>query len=245
MNKDLGTSLSSGNAIEIRTNNIVLDCNGFKLSGLGAGLATEANGIYAATRFAITIRDCNVRGFASGIHLASFDSGAWNSGGSHLVENNRLDGNTQYGIFVAGAGSVIRGNIVNDTGGSTVRFSPVGILAQYAMAVDDNYVESVIAEGDGDYHAAGIQLTGESYVRVSGNRISGVIKTGSANPYGIRVSASGKAVIADNQIFLTLFNVNSRGIACSQPSQVVRDNTVIGFSYPNYNCTDAGGNYFP
>ena len=33
----LGTNMTSGNAITINTNNVVIDLNGFKLGGLGAG----------------------------------------------------------------------------------------------------------------------------------------------------------------------------------------------------------------
>jgi len=38
--------MTSGNAITIATNNVVLDLNSFKLGGLSAGLGTNANGIY-------------------------------------------------------------------------------------------------------------------------------------------------------------------------------------------------------
>ncbi len=47
---DLATAMTSGNAIDIQTSNVVLDLNGFKLGGLGAGLGTLANGIVASDR---------------------------------------------------------------------------------------------------------------------------------------------------------------------------------------------------
>jgi hypothetical protein len=46
----LETAMTSGTAIDIQTNNVVLDLNGFKLGGLAAGLGTTARGIFANNR---------------------------------------------------------------------------------------------------------------------------------------------------------------------------------------------------
>src|SRR5712691_1804649 len=53
----LSTAMTSGNAIDIQTNNVVLDLNGFKLGGLAAGLGTFAVGIHAIDRQNITIKN--------------------------------------------------------------------------------------------------------------------------------------------------------------------------------------------
>src|SRR4249920_3646904 len=50
MRHDLTTSISSGNAISVLTNNVTIDCNDFKLGGLAAGAGTTAAGIYAPNR---------------------------------------------------------------------------------------------------------------------------------------------------------------------------------------------------
>src|SRR4249920_3466180 len=50
LKQDLATTVTSGSAITINTNNVTIDCNDFKLGGLGAGLATLANGIYSLNR---------------------------------------------------------------------------------------------------------------------------------------------------------------------------------------------------
>src|SRR5262245_2921543 len=44
---NLNTAMTSGNAIDIQTNNVILDLNGYKLGGLAAGLGTQTNGIHA------------------------------------------------------------------------------------------------------------------------------------------------------------------------------------------------------
>src|SRR4249919_2938083 len=47
LSHDVNTSITSGNAIAINTNNVTLDCNGYKIGGLAAGAASLARGVYA------------------------------------------------------------------------------------------------------------------------------------------------------------------------------------------------------
>ncbi|MDN5781750.1 MAG: hypothetical protein L0H23_06975, partial [Luteimonas sp.] len=47
MRKDASTAITSGNAITISANNVVIDCNHFKIGGLAAGNASDAYGILA------------------------------------------------------------------------------------------------------------------------------------------------------------------------------------------------------
>jgi hypothetical protein len=54
---NLATNMTSGNAIEIGTNNVVIDLNGYKIGGLAAGSGTSTYGIYANGRKNITIRN--------------------------------------------------------------------------------------------------------------------------------------------------------------------------------------------
>ena len=94
---NLGTSTTSGNAIDIQTNNVVLDLNGFKLGGLAAGPGTLAQGIHALNRQNITVKNGTVRGFYQGIVLE--DAGASQG---HVIEDIRADQNTVTGIAVFG-----------------------------------------------------------------------------------------------------------------------------------------------
>ena len=94
---DLATAMTSGNAIDIQTSNVVLDLNGFKLGGLGAGLGTNAFWIHARDRQNITIKNGTIRGFFEGIVLV--DAGASQG---HIVEDIRADQNTFIGIDVGG-----------------------------------------------------------------------------------------------------------------------------------------------
>jgi hypothetical protein len=66
LRSDLSTAITSGSAIDIRTNNVGRDLNGFKLGGVDAGPGTEAWGIYASNRQNIAIENGTVRGFYRG-----------------------------------------------------------------------------------------------------------------------------------------------------------------------------------
>src|SRR5690606_27849039 len=128
LRKDLSTSITSGAAITITANNATIDCNDYKIGGLGAGSASQASGISAVDRQNATIRHCNVRGFYSGIDLLG--------GAGHLVEDNRLDNNLRYGIHVIGDNGRVRRNAVYDTGGAAGVSTVTGIYA-YADIVDN------------------------------------------------------------------------------------------------------------
>ena len=134
-NKNLSTAITSGNAITVNSDFVVIDLNNFKLGGGSAGLGTAAIGIHAIDRQNITVRNGNIRGFRKAIWL---ENDALDRSGGHLIENNILDSNTQKGAEVdAGdVGSlpnVLRNNTITNTGGSTVPYY--------------NYVEGIDANG--------------------------------------------------------------------------------------------------
>ena len=111
---NLSTGMTSGSAIDIQTNNVVLDLNGWKLGGLAAGVGTHTYGIHALDRQNITIKNGTIRGFHSGIRL---ENAAVSQG--HVIEDIRADQNTFVGIDVQGNGDIIRNNQVVATGGTT------------------------------------------------------------------------------------------------------------------------------
>ena len=137
---DLSTAISDGIAIQVDANNITIDCNGFRLGGLGGGPASTVYGI-SSLRMNTVVRNCNIRGFYAGIGISS-------AGGS-LIEGNRLDGNLVLGISVNGSGSIIRNNQVFDTGGHTNDTnSAFGIIASTGTDVVANTVFDVAALGE-------------------------------------------------------------------------------------------------
>ena len=176
---DLATAITSGNAIEIQTNNVVLDLNSFKLGGLAAGPGTTAVGIRANNRQNLTIKNGTIRGFLRGILLT--DSGASQG---HVVEDIRADQNTFQGIQVQGAGTIVRNNQVVATGGTTLAASVFGIVVVgTGPRVLNNDVIDTVAQGTGT--AWGILLSSVTGGLVVNNRITGADR-------GIEIQGTGK-----------------------------------------------------
>ncbi len=130
--KALTTSVTTGFAIDIQANNVVIDMNGFRLAGLGAGIGTGTIGIHADNRQNITVRNGTIRGFFGGLVLE--DDG--NSLG-HLVEDVRADQNTYIGLTVAGTGNIVRNCQVVATGGTT-------------QTLPDPHIPGIVVFGDGN-----------------------------------------------------------------------------------------------
>src|SRR5258708_1914612 len=157
-------------AIEIQTNDVVLDLNGFKLDGL-AGPGTLAFGIHASERQNLTIKNGTIRGFRQAIVLDEFASGASKG---HLVEDIRAERNYEVGIQVKGSGNVVRNNQVVATGGTTIfgaDADAVGLrLEGSGSRVINNDVTDTVARGTGT--ARGILFAGSAGGLAVNNRIT-------------------------------------------------------------------------
>ena len=186
LHKNLSTSITSGNAITIAANNVTLDCNDFKVGGLGGGSESKTNGIYADDRANVTVRQCTVRGFYRGVVL--------NKGFGHLIEDNRVDNSLYIGIVSAGSYatgdtvSVIRNNQVLDTGGGLT--TALGISATDYL-IENNLVHGVFATGSSP-HTIGISLSKRGIVRGNQVRIANALSSG--NAVGIDAAAAHSVV---------------------------------------------------
>jgi parallel beta-helix repeat protein len=245
LHKDLGTVITGGNAIEIQVSNVTLDCNDFKIGGLGAGDGSQAAGVHASDKSNITLRHCNIRGFFNGILIYR--------GTGHLVEDNRLDLNLLNGIQLASTeNSLVRHNRVFDTGGATAgdKTHPTGIIADGADVID-NIVADVSSGGDVGYPGGISVFSNGAGVVVRGNIVRGLAPgptEGSAR--GIYAPVYGR--ISGNQVVAHPY-VKGTGIvggAFAGPTLATfcADNTVgglgddVGNLQPFLQCADAGGN---
>jgi hypothetical protein len=239
---DLATSIASGSAISIETNNVTIDCNGHRLGGLAAGPSTTARGISSVDRSNIIVRGCSVRGFSTGINLnftASPPRG-------FLVEDNRLDGNTTRGIAVFGAGSQVRRNRVIDTGGSSSGSTmAIGIYAGYGVDLMDNTVDGVTGTLAPGSFAGGIWMTTASGAVIADNRVRNVVGDGSAR--GIWIMEEDSAIIRDNFIgHVSRTSVGPVfGLFCSNSPSLARGNVVQdSAAHEAHACIDGGDNVF-
>jgi hypothetical protein len=232
-NQNLTTSITSGTAITINTDNVTIDCNDFKLDGLSAGVGTATIAIHGNDRFNTTVRHCNIRGFLEGVLL-----GGTNTGG-HTVEDNRLDGNTDIGLQVIGNGSVVRRNRVFDTGGSTVTPSRDGIIGGYDVDIADNLVSGVVAGVNGTVN--GIYMFSNSAGSIIGNHIRGLVPNGTGSANGIINDSSDRIVLRDNEVVGDA-SAHSIGVACGDSNGRARDNMISGFATGLASCGNDGGN---
>lgn len=235
LRKDLSTGIASGNAINIRANNVTLDCNNFKIGGLSAGPGTSADGIRVIDRENITVRHCNIRGF----HHCVAISGAASSG--HVIEDNRVEGCPHEGIAVLGDASVIQRNLVRNTGGSTTEpgFAR-GISIQGSIDVLDNTISGVVPSVDsaGDALAIGIYSVSNLSGSIRGNRIRGLTPAGAGAAYGVYGLDSGRISLLENELVGTAGT--STGLRCANSNGRAKDNVISGFTSAITGCVDDG-----
>jgi hypothetical protein len=240
LKQNVSTAITEGSAIEIKASNITLDCNGYKIGGLGAGVNTNARGIYSSTYDNLTIRNCNIRGFVVGIGLYGLGSG---DGGALLVENNRLDGNTMVGMDIQGDGSIIRGNLITATGGGSRYSEPSyfsrGIQSLGDSDVLDNTVWGMIPLSGGTRTLA-ITVGSNDGGSVAGNRVRALA---GSNIQAIRCTVSCNRVrIMDNSLAGSGV-ASSIGVGC----EVSTDASSIGNRFSGFTttidvCHSGGGN---
>jgi len=149
---DVRTNLSTGNAITILADDVLLDLNGFSLDGTAAGTGTNANGIFTFDRRHVTVRNGTVRGFFDGVQLGA--GGARVAG--NTVERIRADLNV-VGIAVLGLGGghVVRDNVVTNSGAAPVERNGIGIAVYGGADVVNNVVTHIVGN-----FPIGVDVTG-------------------------------------------------------------------------------------
>jgi hypothetical protein len=229
LRKDVATSQATGAAILINTNNVTIDCNGHKLSGLGAGIGTKAYGVRNQPRINSTVRGCIVRGFVTGIALQDNVAGD----GGHLVEDNRLEGNTHAGITVEGHGSIVRRNLVRDSGGGTDLATGYGIYTTGTSYVDDNTVLGVVP-GSAAVGAYGIHTANNAGGTLRGNVVAQV--DSGADDAAILAVDSARLWIDGNRL-VGSDPEGSHGVVCTDATTRLSDNSVGGFAVGESGCS--------
>jgi len=225
--------MTSGNAITINVNNVVIDLNGRKLGGGSAGAGTNAHGIYAYQRKNITIKNGTIRGFKAGVFLDG--ASPWTTSQGHMIEDIRADMNTFASIWVFGLGNIIRNNQVVDTGGSTVTNYAYGIAAiGPGNRVLNNDVYETKEQSTAE--ATGIFIDYGDGSVVLNNRV-GNQDFGTGNSYGIRMSTfSQNVIVRTNTISRMEWGIYFYGSATG----LYGDNLTSGCATPFSGGTAAG-----
>ena len=218
MRADASAALASGSAISVSVNNVTIDCNGYKLGGLSAGPGTSSTAILSS-RFNTTVRNCTIRGFLYAVRLQD--------GAGHLIEDNRFDGNLRAGVVSYADATIIRRNLIVDTGGGTAAEGDAwGILAYGTAEVIDNTVSVVVPLGPVNGDGIGI-FTGNSPSSITGNRVS--TTNGMGTGQGIGIVSAQYAVVEGNQVMGAGGGVSHIGITCPDVNTSVVRNIVSAF----------------
>jgi hypothetical protein len=239
LRRHLAANMTSGNAIDVQTNNVTIDCNGFVLDNSSADPGAAAIGVLSFGYSAITVRNCIIQGFPYGINVF----GGSPPRGGYVIEKNRLL-KSLLGIVVEGYGSVIRDNIVvNSHGGGSV----LGIIARGGVDVIDNVVDGLFGDTAlARFRTTGIYYTDSDYnpdigSQIRGNRVRNLTEKGNLGAVGIDVS--GHAVSVHDNIFAQAIPTSGIGVECRFGDGRLRDNIIKNYSIGmDADCADDGGN---
>jgi hypothetical protein len=230
---NLSTSMSTGHAIDVVSDDVTLDCNGFGVASTSPSPASgEAVNVVGRRNF--VMRNCNMRGFRYGVYIGDGNV-ATNAG--HLVEDNTFSQSSYVGIHVDAASGVIRRNRVIATHADSGGGAAFGIQSYGTVDVVDNTVQDVVAY---DAAVAGILVNSNLGGSVRGNRVSGLARpTGSGLMLGIRTQNNSSRVILRGNVVIGDGITPSFGIACDNVNQVAKSNSISGFETA-LGCTDNG-----
>ncbi len=204
LNANFETNMAIGNAIEIMTNNVVIDLNGHKIGNLSAGQTTPARGINAYQRKNITIKNGTIRGFKWGIFLD--DIYPFTTSQGHIIEDIRADFNTDTGIHVVGRGNIIRNNIVVGTGRTDVTNSfafGIWVVGPGNRVINNDVYETKERGAGQAYGIHGAECDGAV---IDNNRV-GNAAFGAGNSYGIYLSFADDVLLTNNKITTMVYGI--------------------------------------
>jgi hypothetical protein len=220
--KDVATAVTTGAAITVAANNVTLDCNGYKIGGIGAGPATEAIGILVdggaglGSRGNFLLRNCSVRGFHTGLWVRSAPS--------LVVEDNRFEQSRSSAVqLVYPPGFVLRRNLITDTGGPGVHHAV--IASGDGGDIVDNIIRNTFSSDN--LSVAGIEGGNCRGCNVTGNRVLGLA---GASATGMRFAASGIHAAELRIVGNTVTRLDGTGIHGYgiQANGLCKDNTISG-----------------
>ena len=199
--------------LTIAADNVVLDLNGFTLSGTsGPG---EGPGILVDGQTGVTVRNGTVTQFDSGVAI---EGGSGNTVTNMDIRNNRGSGLYGEGVLLyRTSGNTVTNNRITNNG----QYAGVSILVGTNNRVENN---QIVGNNMSPTNTSGIRLENEGRDASNGNTIRGNLVQGSGLD-GIQIFAGG----SDNRISgNTVLNNNRDGITAFAGSNrnIIEDNQV-------------------
>ena len=224
-------------AITITSDDVVLDCNGFGITG--PGINSDYSGVSGYQRNRVTVRRCAVAKYRIGLAFEDYDGVA----SDILLEDNLVTSIGYGGIWSTTRNTVMRGNRVARIGGFELSSDYYGIVVQDGSVID-NTVEDMIWPNDpsGVVHTVyGIRGGGPGHLTIRGNRIRKLKGEYAWGTVGIWLGG-GDATVLENDIAGDMVNAGGQfesvGILCyDAPSHASTvDNVITGFPVAVQNC---------
>jgi len=234
LTSNLSTSQTTGAAISIDADDVVLDLNGHVLDGSGPVADAWSIGILGDSRRRATVRNGVVRGFTIGVALVADD--LLSIFGQSLVEDIRAVNNAYIGIIMVGFGQSARGNAVIETGGT--------ILTSYTFGIDvdgrgcevvNNDV--IVTNAPSGGQAFGIIMP---YGVTESNRVAIGNTVAGGTSYGFRSGYYGNSLAIANSVSQFSYGVYYGSYYSSRGKY--RNNLTTGVTTPYTGGTNAGGN---
>ena len=225
---DLSYSANAGSAIVISAGNVLLDLQGYTISG--GGTVASAIGTSGNHR-SITVRNGTVKGFRDAIRLGSISDTTSDS----VVENLRLQDCQSVAIDVSGNGNIIRNNqVVNTREQSFTDSGTSGIaVAGSSNAILNNDIVDTIAAAN---LCTAIVLNPSDRSIIENNRIERTAGE-PGGTYAIYIGSSTNVLVVNNRIIRSDFGINF-----TNSTGIFRDNIAIGCTNPYSGGTNGGNN---
>jgi hypothetical protein len=238
-------AMTSGNAITIAADNVVLDCVDQTIDNTSTAPNGNAVGIYLGGRKHVEVRNCRITGgFATGIQ-AYQNNAAANTNAYLRFTDNYIAGPFWYGIYAYGSAIEIERNRIYDIGGRGsfamgIRIGGSNLAGQSRFfLLRENLVAGTASPVNNAY---GIYSDNTNAAIILNNAVSGTTAVSTSfNSYGVRVASGTYNRITDNHI-VGSGGANDVGIQSASGTDACHDNylrnatTTIG-------CNDSLGNF--
>lgn len=172
LENDISTSITAGNAITIESNNVVVDLQGYTITG-NDNPDTLATGIFSENQGNIKVRNGQINGFANAVALNPGVGLVTGFPENVLVENMTVRGSRITGVTVRAVDAIIKDNTVFKIGGSTIIPESIGInLDGGNIRVINNDISQITLPASGNTLVAAILILHSTYILVINNRIT-------------------------------------------------------------------------
>ena len=211
-------SAGGGGGIQINRNNVVVDCNGYRIENTLPG--NRSSGIWASGTNHI-VRNCDVRGFFVGVLM---------SGASNTIEDNLLQDIGHVGIQTDPTTVIRRNHILRVGGDATFEGHNAGIVG--GSDITDNVIDTVFANPLVNLNGfvTGISVSG-SFGAIERNRIRNLQPAGNGYAWGIHAASSQNYIRYNHIVGPALNKAAQYSIYCQGGESHARDNIVSGFAY--------------